>query len=71
MPKAPQVVESNCHAAVGGHAAQWTIHDNGDWHATYGPHSEQGSAEGLDEARAAAEAWVGTLHKALTGAPLA
>lgn len=65
-----EVVETNCAAQVGGHPAEWTAHDDGSWHATYGPHSESGQADGVDEARQAAEAWVGTLHKAFTGAPL-
>ena len=66
----PEVVETNCHAPVGGHAAQWTLHDDGSWHATYGPHSESGQADDADGARAAAEAWIGTVHKVHTGSAL-
>lgn len=65
-----EVVESNCHAAVGGHAAQWTLYDDHTWSATYGPHSESGQAGSADEAREAGAAWVRTIHKALTGSPL-
>lgn len=65
-----ELVERNCHAPGGGHAAEWSLHDDGTWEATYGPHSESGQAKNVNEARKAAEAWVGTVHKVHTGQAL-
>lgn len=65
-----EVVERNCHVQVGGHAAEWAIHDDHSWHATYGPFSENGEEKSAASARRAASAWVGTIHKAHTGTHL-
>ena len=60
------LVESNAHAPVGGHGAQWSLYDNGSWEASYGPHSEQNVAPDVETARAHAELWIRAMHKAHT-----
>lgn len=65
-----ELVERHCHASVGGHHAEWALHDDGSWHATYGPHRESGQADSTESAHAAAKAWINVLHKAHTGSTL-
>lgn len=66
----PEITERHCHVQVGGHPAEWTIHDDGSWHATYGPLSERGEEKSASAAQKAARAWVGTMHRAHTGTDL-
>lgn len=58
-----EIVEHNCHLQVGAHPAQWKIHEDGSWSASYGPHSDSGQHESVEDAKKAAAAWINTLHR--------